>query len=411
MTTKRRTARGRQAKDVLQQLGNNGPAPTEHPQRLTDQVTTELTDSLDAGDQAVTSPLQQEGRKALALRLTEEIKQDYHKAIRKLGRMHAEKLWQELRYASFEEYVLLEFGKTRKWGYDELTRLRAVEYLESKGVTDPLQNLSKEAALVFRKWEFRPEVFVLAYQQIVERDEQPTQERLEKECHVQSDYLHEASQTPDLTQEEYRSYQTLDALPYTYQLDKDFQSAGELVEACRSLKRRPPLKAMARVARGADLVVLVRELEPLCAEAAKLKGLKEKKAGLEKQKREKIKELADELQKVEDEIAKAEGKGDDPGVEEGDEDAGTGDTTSALRNPLLTDLETDPQAFLDDAATRMELVASHARLLRAIKDAVSALLDRMSSALDRMRISLGDDATPATEQDIDLNQYQPEEIP
>jgi hypothetical protein len=49
------------------------------------------------GDLTVTEPLQPaEDRKALAQRLTQEIKDDLRRAIGKLWRVEKEKLWQEL---------------------------------------------------------------------------------------------------------------------------------------------------------------------------------------------------------------------------------------------------------------------------------------------------------------------------
>jgi hypothetical protein len=337
------------------------------------------------------------------LRLTGEIRQDLRNAICKLRRVHAEKLWQDLGYTSFGEYVLLEFRRTPKWAYDGLNLLRAEECLEARGVTDPLGTLSKEAALVFRKRENCPDVFVLAYQQIVERGEQPTQARLEQECEVQHDYLHEASQTPDLTQEEYRAYLRLSALPYTYQLDKNFQSAADLLEACRSLRREPPLKAITQVARGGDLVALVAQLEPLSAEVARLKELRQQKADLERAKRDLVKDLTEKIRQKDAEIAQVEGD-EEGAAEDGDGEGGEDVTTTPTADtaevtgatapeprphgPSLADLQADPTAFIEDATKRFELAASHPDLLEKAKDDVPALLTRTGTALDRIRLSL-----------------------
>jgi hypothetical protein len=382
-----------------QQTPQDGqPQPTD---RMALPVVSEASASSD--HLAVTAPLQSEDRRALALRLTGEIRQDYRNAIYKLRRVHAEKLWQDLGYTSFGEYVLLEFRKCRKWGYDALTLLRAEECLEARGVADPLRTLSTEAALVFRKWENRPEVFVLAYQQIVERGEQPTQERLEHECGVQNDYLLEASQSPDLTQEEYRAYLRLSALPYTYQLDKNFQSAADLLEACRSLKRKPPLKAITQVARDGDLVALVQQLEPLSAEVARVKELKQQKADLEKEKRDLVKDLTEKIRQKDAEIEQAEGE-EEGAAEDGDGEGGedvtptaTADTTGGAgatapeprpHGPSLADLQADPKAFVEDATKRFELTASHPDVLEKAKDAMPALLTRTGTALDTIRLSL-----------------------
>jgi hypothetical protein len=374
-----------------------------------------------AGDVAVTGPLQREDRMALALRLTAEIKQDLRSAIRKLGQVHRERLWEEMGYQSFGEYVLLEFGKTPKWGYQRLTLHKAVEWLEAQGVTDPLLHLSPEAALVFRKWENSPEVFFLAYQQVLESGDRPTQDRLTEECEVQNDYLREASFTPDLTQEEYRAYRRLNGLPYTFQLDREFQSADDLLEECRTLKKKPPLKAITRVARGDNLVGLVQQLEPLGAEVVRLKELKQKKEDLEKQRRDHVKDLNEELRQVEAEIADAEGSEDEG--EGGDEDvAPTADATSTdsaetgtpaapprLPEPHLADLEADPRAFVEDTAVRLELTANHADLLRGIKDDVAILLTRITKAMVSIR-ALVEPVTVRPE-DGDDGRYEPEEVP
>jgi hypothetical protein len=351
----------------------------------------------------VTAPLESEDRMALALRLTSEIKQGLRDALRKLRRVHAEKLWEDLGYTSFGEYVLLALGYTRKWGYQRLTLLGAVEHLEARGVTDPLQHLSPEAALVFRKWQNCPEVFVLAFQQILERGEQPTQARLEHECEVQNDYLHEASQTPDLTQEEYRAYLRLSALPYTFQLDRDFQSPADLLEACRSLKKRPPLKAITQVARGPDLVAVVQQLEPLSAEVARLRELRQQKADLERAKRDLVKDLTEKIRQKDAEIAQVEGD-EEGAAEDGDGEGGedvtrttTADTTGGTgatapkprpHGPSLADLQADPKAFIEDATKRFELTASHPDLVEKAMGDVPALLTRTGTALDTIRRSL-----------------------
>jgi hypothetical protein len=235
-------------------------------------------------------------------------------------------------------------------------------------------------------------VFVLAYQQILERGEHPTQERLEQECRVQNDYLQEVSQTPDLTQEEYQAYRRLEPLPYTYVLDKDFQSMGELLQACCSVKRRPPLKTITRLARGDDLVALVEQLEPLGAEVAKLKELKQKKADLEKEKRDRVKDLMEQIHQVDTEIAKVEGEDEDEATTPATPDATENISASApdrgLHGPSLVDLEADAKTFMEHVTTRLELAASHADLLRELKDDLPALLTRISAALDTIRHSL-----------------------
>jgi hypothetical protein len=237
-------------------------------------------------------------------------------------------------YDSLEEYMNVRWASNRNDAYKLVNWLKAVEFLEANGVTEPLQNLSKEAALVFRRWASRPEVFYLAYQQIVARQEEPTQQRLEEESKMQQEFLIEADRTPDLTQEEFQAYRKLASLSEAWQLKEKSASAADLLEACLKLKRRPSLVTLTSVARGPALLTFVEQLEPVKVLVTSIKEKKARLEQLERQKREKDRELLAPIRQLQDEIAEAEGDED----QEADEEQGAEDEEKEDGKGGLVDL-------------------------------------------------------------------------
>jgi hypothetical protein len=383
----------------------------------------------------VSGPIQDQGRKALAVTLTQEIKDHLRSAQRIIWRMHKEKLWEELGYYSFGEYILVEFIHKRNWGYKQITLVKAADALEAKGIVNPLANLSPEAAQVFRKWENRPEVFTLAYQQIVERDEKPTQARLAAECEVQNDYLLETELTPGLTQEEYQAWNKIE-LPKPFGLDNEYATTESLLSECKRQRGKPPLKRITKLVRGDDLLSFVKELEPVAVDLAKLKeidaeieklnqGIDAKsdaiEAKIEKLRKNKkssaaIKELEEEKAKLEEEKAQLEKQLEQEKEEEGEED---GDNPpgckpkdqeeypdDADKQALWQELKEGPGLFLDDLVRRLQVAADQFLLLQKDVDLLEPLMDRLDNALTRLKENLKDEEPQTVKEALadDVNQ-------
>ena len=380
------------------------------------------------GEMVVTDPLQQLERHR---QLEIGVAQGKLQSAQCLRAIVEERTYRSEGYDRLDDYMNIRWATTAKSAYAAITWLNALEFLDSKGVTDPLQNLKKEAALVFRRWQNRPEIFYLAYQQVVERGEEPTQERLENEANVQQDFLIEADRTPDVTQEEYRAYQRLAALPCAYEFEPEQapgqNSADDLLDRCRKLKKKPPLKLVLSVARGPALLTFVQQLEPVSAEVASLKQLKQKKAELERQKREQIKRLQEELHNIQEEITKSEGNLSDE--DENDDDEDQGPTTLRLVEPSPTTTECEQPSegerlveIVFSVYGRFKLKEPDA-ILEKIKDEeidVAFLLGPTESKVT-LKMESGDLVSEKAEWDVerlepasddgdDLNQFEPENL-
>jgi hypothetical protein len=257
-------------------------------------------------------------------RFEAQMEQGFRSYVEGLRVVLTERLYRAMGYHSVEDYMQGRWAKTRRWAYDQLMWLSTVQFLESKNVTNPLQNLSVDAAQVFRQWQNRPEIFYLAYRRVVETGDEPTKDRLEREAEVQQAYLLEADSIPELTFAEYEAYQRLDSLPSDYSLEAT--TAAELIRKSRERVHKPYLSQLAAVARGEELVKVVDALAPLSAEVAKVHDLKKKKDTLQKQKREQTQALTEQIREVTAELDKLTGGGEPEG-EPGDEADSGEDTT------------------------------------------------------------------------------------
>ncbi len=356
------------------------PAPTaEEPQAGPAAESLQQPEPTSEPD-GVTDPLQAQlfqRHRTLEARL----KQGRREFAESLTLIIEERTYRALGYDRLEDYTVAELGLTRKTAYLWRTWWRACVCLERHGVKDPFEHLAAEAALVFRTWEERPEIFYLAYARVVERGQRPTQVALEAEAIVQSGYLREADLVPDLTPEEYEAYQRLSDLPYTYELDRDFDSTEKLIGECRARRRKPPLKVMAKLARGPDLLELIRQLEGLAEGMVRVRTLKRKRDELAKQKRELSRNLGEQMEELDEQIAALEPENPsetDEAAEEEEEDS----------DLLLDDFELDPKAFLAEVAARLAVVAEHTDVLGDTVDDVPPLLNRIAAAVETIRLSV-----------------------
>jgi hypothetical protein len=355
-----------------------GQKPHEGQENPTESQVAEAQELLP--DLTVTARLQpDQDRLALAQQLTKEIRADIHSAMTKLWRVQREELWRELNYTGFEEYCLMEFNKTRKWGYEQITMVKAGNALAAKGVENPLANLSKEAALVYRQWENRPEVFTLACLQILEDDGALTKKALEAECPIQAEYLRQADLVSGWTQEEFRAYRKLDHIAHSYEINEFIvnsrPNADQLGGECLRLKKKPGITDLAKVVRGADLVKLVADLEPLARDMAKVPELQKALAEL-KEKRKRANEIKTEFDKDihahEQEIAKLRGVAQQPQQEEEEEE----EEDQAYKE-AYEDFTKDVRDYIERLALGLEVVADHTDEL---SDDVKKDVDRMIEA-------------------------------
>ena len=254
----------------------------------------------------------------MLLHLEAKFEKGFRQAIEALKQIKGDKLYREVGFTTFEDYLQIRWSRTRSWAYQQLTWLDAVEYLEAQNVQSPLQNLSVDAAQVFKHWESRPEVFYGAFKRIVQDKAEPTKERLEQETAVQADFLADQYRTPDLTFQEYQAYRRLDALPVDHSFPEDVQSVEQCIAICQEMKARPTLETICKVARGEALSDLVDQLMPLVQKAAEIKKLEARLMELEQIKRDENQKYLDEIHKLEEMIAEV---GEEPDDEIEEEDA------------------------------------------------------------------------------------------
>jgi hypothetical protein len=86
-----------------------------------------------------------------------------------------DRLYVDLGYATVEQCVRAEFGRTKQWAYDQLRWARTLDWLAAAGIEET--TLSRDAGQMLGAET--PEVAVIAYQRVVADGERPTRERLE----------------------------------------------------------------------------------------------------------------------------------------------------------------------------------------------------------------------------------------
>ena len=117
-------------------------------------------------------------RLAKLAKLEAKFEKGFRAAIEALRDIFADKLYLDMGFNSQDDYMTHRWAKSRQWAEDQLTWLKAVEFLESKGVKNSLHNLSKDAAQVFQGYQYRPAIFYGAYQRLTVIGVKPTKARL-----------------------------------------------------------------------------------------------------------------------------------------------------------------------------------------------------------------------------------------
>ena len=228
-------------------------------------------------------------------------------AVEALKEIKDAKLYKELGHQTFESYMEVRWCKTRQWGYQQLTWLKAVEALEHQNVKTPLQNLSVDAAQTFRSWENRPDVFVAAYEYTVANGEEPNKENLEKNARVQADYLSECSHIPDLSYKEFEAWKTLGKMDTDWAWQPDAKDSFETVLSyCKEHQKRPTLNQVAKIVRGEKFLEFVKELQPIADEQTTLRAMQDRVEKLKREKREKGQQALDALRRAETELNEKE---------------------------------------------------------------------------------------------------------
>jgi hypothetical protein len=330
------------------------------------------------------------------LRLTAEIKADFRAAALKVVVVQREKLWKELGYSGFEQYMNMEFCKSRSWGYDIIVWQEAMDVLDANGIV--MAQLSQDAAQVYREYKDRPEVFVQAFRQLLERGENnPSQEVLRAECKLQADYLYEIGLSDDLTQEEFQAYRKLQGLKESWQLE-DFVKAGgatpeTLVKECTRLVRKPALRILTQVVRGPELIALVDTLEPVAKEAAKVPELHKKMPDIKEKRREAnkgvnlLKKEEDALQAEIDRLTgKEPEKPEQPEQPDDDEDKDPADLAADAAQFCLELLQKDGIKYVLRIALALDVLANHLEVVvysETMVEAIGCIID----AAERLDIS------------------------
>lgn len=250
------------------------------------------------------------------VKLEERFEQGHRQSIEALREIFNDKLYKRWGFETQKEYMLQRWGNTRQWANTQIHWLQAVEYLESKGVKNPLQNLLPEHAIVFREWQHQPDAFYGAYVRLADSSAQVTEDALRKECDRQSEFLRESDHTPGLTFAEFQEFKKLAVLPNCWNRNK-FQDLAELQAYILEHKQVPPLQTVAQVARGQNLTALVQALEPAIKDAAKATELKKKKDEHETERRR----HQAAIRELEGQIADLSGKEDRTKQPEGEEQA------------------------------------------------------------------------------------------
>ena len=314
-----------------------------------------------------------------------------------------------------EDYMTHRWAKSRQWAEDQLTWLKAIEYLESKGVKNSLQNLSKDAAQVFQGFQHRPAIFYGAYERLTVIGVKPTKARLEKECEVEAEYRRQADHIADLTFAEFEDYKKLDGLSACYTKDK-FTTLQELQDYCVRHKQVPSLQVVTTVARGDDLKNFVQSLEPVVKEMVKIKTLQARKDELERQKRDQSSKLLEEIHAVQEQIADLSGDEDDEPDEGGRENEKADDDPDEKpdghKDELSLDDDPRKKAETDNgdySAADLAAIAADCLADASARDLddTAATLARATKAKTSAEKLIGlCEAQPVPRQD-DLNTYVP----